>query len=201
MMHGTGYLFEAGDAQYRDINYDGIINELDLVYLGDLNPRYLGGIGGRVQFKGLTFNMFIHYKIGQKIINQTRMNTEKMYNYDNQSKATNWRWRRLGDETDMPRALHEEGYNWMGSDRFIEEGSFIRLKTLSISYRFNNEILHKIHLKDLRIYLTAYNLYTLTNYSGQDPDVGIPSKPDKLPKDDSRTPPPQRLTLGINVSF
>ena len=89
----------------------------------------------------------------------------------------------------------------MGSDRFVEDGSFIRLKTLSLSYRFENEILQKIRLKDLRIYMTAYNLITLTNYSGQDPDVGVPSKPDKLPKDSSRTPPSKRLTLGINVSF
>ncbi len=201
MMHGTGYLFEAGDATYRDVNYDGIINELDLVYLGDLNPKYLGGLGGRVAYKGLTFNMFIHYKFGQKVINQTRMNTEKMYNYDNQSRATNWRWRRPGDVTDMPRALYNEGYNWMGSDRFVEDGSFIRLKTLSLSYRFNNEFLQKIRLKDMRLYMTAYNLITLTNYSGQDPDVGVPSKPDQLPKDDSRTPPSKRLTLGINISF
>lgn len=201
MMHGSGYLFEAGDATYRDQNFDGIINELDLVYLGDLNPKYLGGLGGRLQYKGVTFNVFIHYKFGQKVINQTRMNTEKMYNEDNQSKATNWRWRRPGDVTDMPRALNNTGYNWMGSDRFVEEGSFIRLKTLSLSYRFDNELLTKIRLKDARIYLTAYNLITLTNYSGQDPDVGVPSKPDKLPKDDSRTPPAQRLTLGVNVSF
>ncbi len=62
------------------------------------------------------------------------MDTEKMYNYDNQSKATNWRWRREGDVTDMPRALYNEGFNWLGSDRFVEDGSYLSLKTLSLSY-------------------------------------------------------------------
>ncbi|MEN8155842.1 MAG: SusC/RagA family TonB-linked outer membrane protein [Bacteroidota bacterium] len=201
MMHGTGYMFEAGDAIYNDINHDGIINEQDLVYLGDLNPKLMGGAGARVSYKGLTFNIFLHYKLGQKVINQTRMNTEKMYNHDNQSRATNWRWRRPGDVTEMPRALYSQGYNWMGSDRFVEDGSFIRVKTTSLSYRFQDHLLNRIRLNDLRIYVTAYNLFTFTNYSGQDPDVGIPSRPNNLPKDNSRTPPGRRIMVGLNLSF
>jgi TonB-linked SusC/RagA family outer membrane protein len=197
----SGYVFEGGDAKYKDQNYDGKIDELDLVYLGDLNPKLMGGTGLRVQYKGFVLNSFFYFKLGQKIINQTRMDTEKMYNYDNQSTATNWRWRREGDETDMPRALYNRGFNWLGSDRFVEDGSHIRLKSLSLSYNVKPAIAKKMRLSDMKLFVTAYNLYTWTNYSGQDPDVAPPTRPDSLPKDISKTPPSQRYMFGLNLIF
>lgn len=203
MIHGgsSGYVYQGGDAKYNDRNHDGKIDELDIEYLGDLNPNIMGGGGFRIKYKNLVVNSFFHYKLGQEIINQTRMDTEKMYNHDNQSKAVNWRWRREGDITHMPRALYNKGYNWLGSDRFVEDGSFVRLKTLSLSYVFTERACNKMNVKGLKVYSTAYNLFTWTNYSGQDPDVGAPSRPDSLPKDYSRTPPSRRIMLGINVSF
>jgi TonB-linked SusC/RagA family outer membrane protein len=197
----SGYVFEGGDAKYVDQNYDGKIDELDLVYLGDLNPEFMGGTGFRAQYKGFILNTFLYFKVGQKIINQTRMDTEKMYNYDNQSLATNWRWRREGDVTDVPRALYNEGFNWLGSDRFVEDGSYIRLKTISLSYIVNPRIISKIRVKEMRVFATGYNLFTWTNYSGQDPDVAPPSKPDVLPKDYSKTPPSRKVMFGINITF
>jgi hypothetical protein len=124
-----------------------------------------------------------------------------MYNYDNQSTATNWRWRRAGDVTDIPRALYNDGYNWLGSDRFVEDGSYLRLKTLSLSYIVSPRLIERIRVKEIRLFATAYNLFTLTNYSGQDPDVAPPSNPDTLPKDYSKTPPSRRYMFGINITF
>ncbi len=202
IMGGTsGYVFQGGDAKYDDINHDGKIDELDLVYLGDLNPKVMGGFGNRIQYKSFILNTFFYFKLGQKIINQTRMDTENMYDYDNQSKATNWRWRRDGDITDMPRALFRRGYNWLGSDRFVEDGSYLRLKTLSLSYMVDKSICKLLRVKEMKIYSTAYNLYTWTAYSGQDPDVAPPNSPDRLPKDTSRTPPSRRIMFGLNVTF
>ena len=197
----SGYEFQGGDAKYFDKNYDGKISELDLEYLGDLNPRLMGGFGFRVEYKHFVLNTFFYTKVGQKIINQTRMDTEKMYGYENQSKATNWRWRREGDETDMPRALYGQGYNWLGSDRFVEDGSYLRLKTLSVSYLFDEKFCQKLKVRDLKLFATAYDLFTLTKYSGQDPDVGSPVNPKLLPKDSSRTPPSRRIMIGVNVNF
>lgn len=197
----SGYTFEGGDAIYKDQNYDGKIDELDLVYLGDLNPKLMGGTGFRIQYKGFTMNTFFYFKVGQEIINQTRMDTEKMYNYDNQSLATNWRWRREGDITDMPRALYNTGYNWLGSDRFVEDGSHIRLKTVSLTYQVRPAVCQRLKVSDLKFFATAYNLYTWTNYSGQDPDVAPPSRPDSLPKDYSKTPPSKKFMFGINLIF
>ncbi|MGE0019063.1 MAG: SusC/RagA family TonB-linked outer membrane protein [Draconibacterium sp.] len=197
----SGYTFEGGDAIYKDQNYDGKIDELDLVYLGDLNPKLMGGTGFRIQYKGFTMNTFFYFKVGQEIINQTRMDTEKMYNYDNQSLATNWRWRREGDITDMPRALYNTGYNWLGSDRFVEDGSHIRLKTVSLTYQVRPAVCQRLKVSDLKFFATAYNLFTWTNYSGQDPDVAPPSRPDSLPKDYSKTPPSRKFMFGINLIF
>lgn len=197
----SGYVFEGGDAKYKDQNYDGKIDELDLVYLGDLNPKLMGGTGFRVQYKGFVLNSFFYFKVGQEIINQTRMDTEKMYNYDNQSTATNWRWRRDGDITDVPRALYNKGFNWLGSDRFVEDGSYLRLKSLSLTYNVKPAISKKLRLSNMKVFATAYNLYTWTNYSGQDPDVAPPTSPDTLPKDYSKTPPSKKYMFGLNLSF
>jgi TonB-linked SusC/RagA family outer membrane protein len=205
MIHGSGYVFQQGDAKYKDQNYDGVIDELDLIYLGELNPDFMGGFGPRIAYTPsigeFVLNGFLYFKFGQKIINRTRMETENMYYDDNQSVATNYRWRRAGDETDMPRALSGDGYNWMGSDRFVEDGSFLRLKTLSFSYKPSNEICRRLHLKELRIYATAYNLFTWTKYLGQDPDVAQPTDPKQLPMDISRTPPPKQVIIGLNITF
>jgi hypothetical protein len=197
----SGYVFKGGDAKYKDQNYDGEISELDIVYLGDLNPQYMGGTGLRVQYKSFIFNSFFYFKVGQKIINQTKMDTEKMYNHDNQSVATNWRWRRVGDITDVPRALYNQGFNWLGSDRFVEDGSYLRLKSLSLSYLVSPKVCRAMRLKDMKLFATGYNLFTLTNYSGQDPDVAPPVNPDTLPKDFSKTPPSRKIMLGVNISF
>ena len=186
-----------------DKNNDGIINELDLYYLGNTNPDLMGGIGPRIQYKGLTINAFFHFKLGQEIINGTRIDTEKMYNHDNQSTATNWRWRGPGDaeKTDIPRALYNKGFNWLGSTRFVEDGSFVRFKTASIKYDFPEKLCNYLNIKKMDVYATMYNLFTWTNYSGQDPEVAPPNKPDKLPIDYSRTPPGRKILLGLNITF
>jgi len=203
MIHGgsAAYEFQPGDAKYKDQNYDGVINELDLIYLGDLNPDLMGGFGPRIEYKGIVVNGYFYFKLGQKIINQTKMDTENMYKFDNQSKATNWRWRNPGDETDVPRALYNTGFNWMGSGRFIEDGSFLRLRTASLTYNFPKTLCERINLNEIKVYATMYNLFTWTNYSGQDPDVSQPNNPSQLPKDISRTPPSKKVIFGLTISF
>lgn len=201
------YTFVGGDAKYLDVNHDGKIDRLDVVYLGDLNPKYTGGGGFKINYKNFTLNTFFTFKYGSKIINQTRMYAENMSGFDNQTKAVNSRWRKEGDVTDVPRALWSGpgstnyGYNWLGSDRFVEDGSFVRFKTLSLTYNFGEKVCNKIKVNDLKIYVTGYNLYTWTRYSGQDPDVAPPSKPNILPVDNNLTPPSKRILLGINIVF
>ncbi|MBN1926714.1 MAG: SusC/RagA family TonB-linked outer membrane protein [Prolixibacteraceae bacterium] len=200
----TRYFFELGDAIYEDINNDGNINASDIVYLGNANPLFTGGFGSLITYKNFSLNTFFYFRYGNDIINRTKMQGEAMYSYDNQLASTLRRWRKPGDETDIPRALMSKGYNWAGSSRFVEDGSFLRLKYITLSYRFPNKFVQKIGLKSMRASLTVNNLLTFTNYSGQDPEITIKSSDAVIYTvgyDDSRTPRSKDITFILAITF
>ena len=188
------YRFRGGDAIYEDINHDGTIDELDIVYLGNSNPKFDGGFGTTIRWKRLSLNVFFNYRVGGKIINYGRMYSESMYNTENQSVSTNWRWRKDGDMTEIPRALFQSGYNWLGSDRFVEDGSFLRLKQLTLNYSFDPKLLKKAHLNTLNLSLTLNNMFTITKYTGADPEIS----PNNIgvSEDKNRTPRSRYYTFG-----
>ena len=93
-----------------------------------------------------------------------------MRGIDNQSTAVLRRWRNEGDQTDIPRALYGEGYNTLGSDRFVEDASYLRLKSLSFNYRLPKKIIQRWGFSNIDVYVTGYNLFTWTKYTGQDED-------------------------------
>ena len=132
-------VFHGGDAIYDDVNHDGQINELDIVYLGSSLPKFTGGFGFKLNYGRLSLNNQFNFRYGNKVINAARMNAENMYSNNNQSRAVNWRWRVEGDDRPIPRALYNYGYNWLGSDRFVEDGSFIRLNYTQLSYAFSQK--------------------------------------------------------------
>lgn len=197
------YKFRGGDAKYEDINHDGNINELDIVYLGNSNPLFNGGFGPTFRYKDFSCTMFFNYRVGNKIVNAARMNAENMYTTDNQSIAVNWRWRKDGDVTNMPRALSnyngKGGYNWLGSDRFVEDGSFLRMKYLTFNYSVPKLKLRKYSVDRLSFYLTFTNLFVLTSYTGVDPEVGYGSL--GVSKDYGQTPRAKEMTFGITLGL
>lgn len=196
------YVFQPGDARYEDINHDGNINELDVVYLGNANPRYTGGFGPSLTYKNFKFNLFFNFRLDYDIINSARMSTENMYSYDNQSTAVLRRWRKPGDQTDIPRALINYGYNWLGSDRFVEDGSFVRLKYITLRYDFNPSVIKRIRANTLGMYVTLENLFTFTRYTGQDPEVTYRSGDAfSLGYDNALTPPLRSVTVGLAARF
>ena len=195
----TRYRFRGGDAIYEDINNDGNIDELDIVYLGNANPKVNGGFGPTFRYKNISCNMFFNFRIGNKIINAARMNTENMYYDNNQSQSVNWRWRKDGDVTPIPRALHEYGYNWLGSDRFVENGSFLRFKYMTFNYTVPSPVLKKVGLSRLNLYLTFNNIAVWTKYTGVDPEVGYGGL--GLSYDDSRTPRTKDMTFGATIGL
>lgn len=198
----SGYEFQAGDAMYEDLNNDGIINEYDITYLGDSNPLFTGGFGLNLKYKKFTLSSFFYYKYDYDVINQTRMYAENMYNTNNQAVSTLGRWRREGDVTDIPRALYGTGYNWLGSDRFVEDASFIRLKSVNIGYTLDGKKIKAAGLKNVRLFATIYNPLTWTNYTGQDPEVSMnASNVFSVGIDSARTPANQSVMFGVNVSF
>jgi TonB-linked SusC/RagA family outer membrane protein len=193
------YEFRGGDAKYEDINSDGSIDELDIVYLGNSNPLFNGGFGPTFRFKNLSLTAFFNFRVGNKIINAARMMAENMHSTNNQSIAVNYRWRKDGDETIIPRALFNYGYNWLGSDRFVEDGSFLRFKYLTFNYTVPKEILQKIKIDRLSFYLTFNNLLVLTRYTGVDPEVGYGNL--GISKDFGQTPRSKDMTLGITLGL
>lgn len=196
MGNSSRYTFTGGDAIYEDLNNDGIINALDVRYLGTKNPDFFGSIGPTVTYKNITLSTFFNYRYGNSIINKIAINTQKMHGMENQSKAVLGRWRNEGDPADVPRALYNYGYNWLGSDRFVEDGSFIRFKQLSLSYSFNKKFIQRLGISNLKTWVSATNLYTWTNYTGQDPE-GLA---DGL-YDEGYTPPSRNFLLGLDVTF
>ncbi|MHB9055530.1 MAG: SusC/RagA family TonB-linked outer membrane protein [Paludibacteraceae bacterium] len=197
------YRFRGGDAIYEDVNHDGSIDELDIVYLGNANPKLNGGFGPTFRYKNFYMKMFFNFRYGNKIINMARMNAENMYSDDNQSVAVDWRWRVDGDVTNMPRALYREGYNWLGSDRYVENGSFLRFKYLTFNYAFPKEIIKPYKLEKVNLYLTFNNLFVFTKYTGVDPEVGYGTLTSNrgLSIDGSSTPRTRDFTFGLTIGL
>ena len=193
------YKFQGGDAIYEDINHDGQINSLDIVYLGNSNPKYSGGFGLSFFYGDWSLKSSFTYRSGVKIVNRARMGLEEMYNAYNQSTAVNWRWRKNGDVTSIPRAMYNTGYNWLGSDRYVEDASFIRMSYVQLSYRFNKKLLKAMGLRTLMLSLSAQNLLCFSKYSGTDPEHSAGAW--GIAYDNSQTPRSKSVTLNINVGF
>jgi len=193
------YEFRGGDAKYEDVNHDGNIDELDIVYLGNSNPLFNGGFGPTFRYKNFSCTAFFNFRVGNKIVNAARMYAENMYSTNNQSIAVNYRWRKDGDVTTIPRAMYNTGYNWLGSDRFVEDGSFLRFKYLTFNYSLPKETLKMLKLDKMTFYLTFNNLFVLTKYTGVDPEVGYGSL--GVSKDYGQTPRSKDMTLGITIGL
>jgi TonB-linked outer membrane protein, SusC/RagA family len=192
-----------GDAKYADINHDGVINKYDIVYIGNSNPLFTGGFGFNLTYQNVGLVATFHARAGQKVINAVRMNNEYMYGTDNQSSAVLRRWRHEGDITEVPRALYGRGYNDLGSDRFLEDASFLRMKTVTIKYDLPKKIAQSMHIKRLQVYATGYDLLTFTKYQGQDPEISLSFVNGLYPMyiDNASTPKPMRFSVGLNVNL
>ena len=193
------YKFQGGDAIYEDVNHDGQINSLDIVYLGNSNPRFNGGFGFTFQYDDWSLKTNFNYREGVKIVNSAKMSLEKMYDAYNQSSAVNWRWRKNGDVTMIPRAMFDTGYNWLGSDRYVEDASFVRMSYIQLSYNFKAKMLKPLGLRRLNISLSGQNLFCWSKYSGTDPEKSPGSW--GIAYDNSQTPRSKSVTLNVQVGF
>ena len=199
------YAFVGGDAIYEDINHDGQINELDIVYLGSSLPKITGGFGTRFHYKGWELNLQFNFRTGFKVINNARMALENMSNNNNQSIAVNWRWNNEGDIAPLPRAASNASdmnytcYNYLGSDRFVEDASFLRLNYCQVRYSFSPKVLKKWGLSQLSLNAILNNAFCLTKYSGLDPEHGAGGY--RAASDGDKNPRSRSFTFGVNVSF
>ena len=195
------YEFKGGDAIYEDINHDGTINQLDIVYLGNSNPAAQGGFGLTFRYKKWSLRTSFTYRWDVDVVNSSRMAFENMSSFDNQSVAVNWRWRKEGDITEIPRAVNgsSNAYNYLGSDRYVEDASYVRLSYVQLSYSFKPEWLKKIGVKNLNLYASADNVAFWTKYTGLDPEVA--NGGEGIAYDRSKTPRPRSYTISLSLGF
>ncbi len=199
---GVNYEFKGGDVIYEDINHDGQINELDIVYLGNSNAKINGGFGFNFKYGQWSLNTSFNFRMGNKIANLARLNNESMRSNINQSQAVAWRWRKNGDVTEIPRAMNSgigASYNALASDRYIEKGDYLRLQYLQLGYSVPTQTCKNFGIQSLRINLSAQNLFCLTKYTGVDPEVSYGAW--GVCYDKSKTPRSKSFTVGVNLGF
>ena len=199
---GKNYQFKGGDVIYEDINHDGQINELDIVYLGNSNPKMNGGFGLKFYYGDWQLQFSFNYRWGNKIANTARLNNESMRSNLNQSQAVSWRWRKNGDVTEIPRAMNSKigaSYNALASDRYVESGDFLRLQYMQLSYNVPSKVCKNWGLSSLRINASASNIFCLTKYTGVDPEVSYGAW--GVCYDNSKTPRSKNFTISVNLGF
>ena len=196
---GETYKFDGGDVIYEDVNHDGTINSLDMVHLGNSNPKFSGGFGFTFRYGNWSLRTNFVYRTGFKVVNFARMGVEKMYDTTNQSTAVNWRWRKNGDMTEIPRALYNYGYNWLGSDRYVEDASFLRFSYVSLSYDVPKKFLKSVGLNTLRFDLSGQNIFVWSKYSGTDPEHA--NNGWNFASDSSQTPRSKSFTLRMRIGI
>ena len=168
-----------GDRKFIDQNGDGVITDADRVSLGSPLPKFYGGINLSGEYKGFDFNLFFNYSVGNKILNFVKRNLISMGGegsiglqnvgkefYDN-------RWTETNPTNKYPRAVWSDvSGNSRVSDAFVEDGSYLRLKNIEVGYTLPANILKKASISKLRIFASVQNLFTITGYSGMDPEIG-----------------------------
>lgn len=185
-----------GDIRYRDLNNDGVINENDRTVIGNPNPTWLFSMNNRVEWKGLELSVYLQGVAGNSIYNANNIENTGMAAAMNQTVAVLDRWTGEGTSNFMPRAVYgDPNQNCRVSDRFIENGSYLRVKNIMLAYSFPSKMLQKINVHGLRLALICENVATISKYSGFDPEVSINGI------DSSRYPIPRTYSLGLNLNF
>ena len=210
-----------GDIRFKDLNNDGVVDDNDRENIGNPNPDFTFGFNNHFSYKGIDLTITTNGSYGNDIYNFGRRNAEGMRNlFANQLETVNDR-ARLGmyDEsvglndpanvyvvnagTEVPRAINTDpNNNTRVSDRYVEDGSYLRIQNIILGYTFPEKLIHKLGLQKLKVYTNVQNLYTFTNYTGFDPEIGAFNQNPLLQGvDNGRYPLPRVYTFGINVDF
>ncbi len=193
---------QTGDAVFEDINKDGKITADDRQIIGSIWPKYFGGLTNSFSYKNIDLSVFFTFSFGNKIWNHNRMLGETGGTLDANRVllATQLdRWTTPGQITDVPR-LTDANYARQENSRFLEDGSFVRLRSLNLGYTFPKSISNKLHIQKLRVFASGSNLLLFTPYKGADPESNIGQ--DNIQGYDYGVPPqPRAFQFGINISL
>jgi TonB-dependent starch-binding outer membrane protein SusC len=194
---------QLGDIIFKDIDGNGLLNSNDQEILGNAQPKFFGGLTNTFRYKNFDASIFLQYNYGNMIYNNTRAFSEGMNGVFGQTTGVLDRWTPENPSTTVPRAVHgDPNNNRRVSDRWLEDGSFMRLKNMSIGYQLPASVARKISARSIRVYASGQNLITWTNYKGLDPEVSTFNITNISMGTDFLTYPQARVyTLGINVGF
>lgn len=194
---------------YRDLDGNEVINDLDKTVIGNANPKFTYGLTNSFTYKDFTLDIFLQGVQGNDIFNATKILSESMRLGMNQSADVINRWKNPGDITSIPVAIKDNVSNSEISSRYIEDGSYLRVKSLTLGYNLPKALLEKLKISRFLLYITSENLLTFTKYSGFDPEVSAfsSSSQDNTSKNtapgvDFGTYPQSRdFIFGLNVTF
>ncbi len=197
----TGELvtFRGGDVIFDDHNEDGIIDKNDMQVIGDPNPDMTGMINSYVKWNNFSFDILFSFCYGNDVYNYLRANLESMTGFENQSIAVQNRWKANDQETDMPRAEWDDPMgNARFSDRWIEDGSYLRLRKATLAYDLK---LKNNFLRNAMIYISGHNLFTLSKYLGYDPEFSFSRSSLAQGIDFGLTPNTKSVFIGVKIGL
>ena len=197
-----GAVFQGGDPIWEDVNGDNIIDTDDRKIIGDATPDFYGGITNNLSYKNLSLSVFFQFSYGNDIYSEINHQRNSVVRYNNLSTLALDRWREQGDVTNFPRPIQDDP---LQSDsriqsRWVEDGSYIKLKNVNLNYSFPQALIGRFGLSKLDAYVTATNLITWTNYTGFDPDVNSYSGL-RAGVDEGSYPQSRTVILGLNFGF
>jgi TonB-linked SusC/RagA family outer membrane protein len=196
---------QTGNIKYKDVNGDGNVTPQDRTVIGSAQPKFTYGLNNNIDYKNWSLSFLLQGSQGNKVFNASRMETEGMYDSKNQSTEVLHRWTTPGQVTDIPKATNGDVTNSRTSSRFVENGSFLRMKSTTLSYKLPESAISRLHLNKLMVYATAQNLFTITKYKGFDPEVNAFSTDANngvtLGIDYGTYPVARTFIVGLNLQF
>ncbi|MCB9028400.1 MAG: TonB-dependent receptor [Bacteroidales bacterium] len=192
-----------GDVRYKDINGDKIIDSKDLTFIGSPIPDFTFGLTNTFRYRNVDLSVFLQGSYGAEIFNFMKWQLERMNNvYYNQSTAVMDRYTATNKDGELPRFTNTNTNNTAMSDRYVEDGSYLRVQNITLGYRLPATLINRVRMNNLRLYVTVQNLYTFTNYSGYDPEVGSYNNSIRLMNVDAgHYPNPRTYMGGVSVEF
>jgi len=190
-----------GDIRYKDLNGDGVINDNDRDIIGNSNPKSFGGFNNTFSYKGFDLNVFVQGTYGNQILNYGNFDLLNLTGGNNQSARVLDRWTPTNPSNEIPRANSAGGSRILSSFQ-VEDGSYLRVKNISLGYTIPKTLLSRLSMTSARIYVTAQNWFTITKYSGYDPEVnryGSSSLSQGL--DYGAYPAAKTVLVGLNLKF
>ena len=190
---------ETGMVIYEDRNQDGLINVSDKQYIGCGNPLFTAGMTNNISWKGLSLSVLMTASVGNDIYNASRIEMIGMYTGANQLKSVLRRWRTPGQITDIPKGGELD--NLKASTRWVEDGSYLKIKNITLSYNITHPALKKANISRIQPYITLDNMITFTKYSGYDPEMSQYTSATSMGVDWGTYPCVKTVLFGVNVEF